>query len=343
MSRNSQLHKENQKPIKTIQQEENLTTLNEEDSLKSESNLKETEDVKTGLDWFKLLQLLVGLATVATAILGWRTLIEMQTERNNAYQPDIVIQPVIFEGGQVGSDDMDLSKDYVFINNATAEPGLWYAGNTYRDEKQRLKELGDPDNLLLEDTQLLFFETPYLLLKNIGQGTAKNVQVTFSMDWLSNAVEQLNSDYYDEHNYTITIDGSHYFDYYTLPEDTYPYDFLAAFEVGEENIIHCSYISPDEDSIKITLPHSWPEMIAVLFAQETFDYMPARIENIIHLLHLPDLIINIKYTDLQGKPFNKDITIPWSVKYRLVDSVMPTKDRPYSFLFWTGFYEDYLR
>lgn len=340
MSKKNQENRDNEKQTEAFEQKENLGTLDIE-GLEKEGK---TENVKIGSVLFKCLKFLMGVATVATAILGWRTLIEMQTERDNAYRPVIVIGPAKFEGGQVGSVDLDPNREYVFINNLTSNPRLWYVG-ALRDGEYEEGNWGANDSPW-EDTRLLYLETPYLSLQNIGQGTAKDVEVTFSMEWLSNAVDLLNSDTEDEHIYTINISPSNdsFIDYVTSSEDDTPYDFLGAFEVGEKNIINCTYISPNEDPIKIMLPNSWAEMVTVILAQDTYRYMNVGTPDSGFIIkRLPDLIVTIKYKDIQGKSYEQKEIIPWEIKYRRVESIAPTEHGTLSLSFWTGFYEDYLK
>ena len=178
---------------------------------------------------FKVIEIVVALATVAATIVAWRTLIEMKTERDNAYRPDIVVAPKSFYGGYVGTDEIAPDKKYLYIRCNCKYPSLWCES--------------DPS----DSHDLMYLEAPFLTIKNIGQGTAKDITVTFDTDWMDDAIDVLNNNESDWHKYKkVSSDsGEEYFDIEYYEEGKIHSDNLLSVE---ENSVEITYITSGEGS-----------------------------------------------------------------------------------------------
>ena len=285
---------------------------------------------------FNWLRIVVNIATVITAIVALFTLIEMRIERNNAYKPEIVIKPDTFEGGENGTDELELDKQYIIINYSKEEPWLWYSGYSTGDVFQYSD---GPDESVLKDRNdqgYLYLEAPYLTLKNIGKGTAKNVSITFSTDWAKDMVISLND------NLRYYLDDNYQSRFYIINDDILcgfiGYDgTMRVAPIGELSI-YLSYISFDEEDIHIVLPEFMYALIATLFAKtaRAYDFGDSQVNE---ELQVPDLNVTIQYTDIQGKPYKHEEVIPWNAYYRSA----AFDNEKHKILLKTSFYDNYVR
>ena len=78
---------------------------------KQKETLSDEQNNRRIQNFLGVFQAIASIATVIMAVLAWRTLIEMQTERNNAYRPELVIMPSTFEGGIWDSYNKRLDED----------------------------------------------------------------------------------------------------------------------------------------------------------------------------------------------------------------------------------------
>ena len=271
------------------------------------------------------VQAIASFATGIMALFTLFTLLEMKTERDNAYRPDIVITPSIFEGGL----DKEDFKNYIYINYSDKDPAIY------------------PVDREMENARFVYLEKPYLTLKNIGQGAAKNVKVTFSTDWISSALEALNSNPSDEYTFFVDAiefgDPSYNFIDYSIPSEPDSHYFLST---DEETINSITYIAPDEESVNVVIPDNWCYLLAAFYNQgfrldgpSQRPYMGSEIE-----LDIPDLVITIEYSDIQGKKYkDKGITVPWTGHFTFMKTSADLDAEIESMHLWTGFYEDYVK
>lgn len=275
---------------------------------------------------FKSIEIVVALATVAATIVAWRTLIEMKTERDNAYRPDIVVAPKSFYGGYVGTDEIEPDKKYLFIRCDCYYPSLWCES--------------DPS----DNHHLMYLETPFLTIKNIGQGTAKDIKVTFDTDWMDDAIDVLNNNESDWHKYKkVSSDsGEDYFDIEYYDEGEIHSNHILSVE---ENSVEITYITAGEDKVVVPLPESWNEMLACLFGQRlNYSYFSGAYFGPVSVsLDIPDLKVTVEYLDMQGKEKEQKLIIPWSANYSYPENATLSNEILRQMQLRTGFYEDYIR
>lgn len=276
---------------------------------------------------FDVIQAFGAAATVVAALMAFWTLKEMQTERDNAYKPEIVVSPNTFEGGRLDVEDSQTDKKHVYINYNTSDPGSCYSE----------KPSGDSD--------YLFLEIPYLTLRNIGHGTAKDVQISFSPEWLESAVTELN-DLNDGYHYEIEIlnerSGEQMYQLHYSNKDGTRSFYLSE---SEDLIKKYTYISSDDATVNVALPEGWVKMLAVIYGRECWSSMIQTDPDGAGYLEaeIPNLEINIQYTDMQGKSLAYGDPVPWTAYYQYVISEDSTGRKPSSIHLQTHFYEDYTR
>lgn len=278
-------------------------------------------------DWLQrflsIVQALASIATILVAILTYFTLNEMQTERNNAFRPEIVVAPNSFEGGKIIEGKNLPDSKLMYINSGSFSPDFYYADS--------------PSN----DKDFLYLEIPYLTLKNIGQGTARDVQISFSKDWMEEVVEIMNHYYDGDFTFESGMDGDiEYFGLY-YPEADGDNDLYLSN--SDELVKRITYIPSDESTVIVPIPEDWKKMLAVLYGQAMYSkYWEDRdrvSSSLGFTLNIPDAVINITYSDMQGIPIEEEIVIPWTgqVDYRWLE------DETYqSIHLKTGFYEGYI-
>ena len=274
------------------------------------------------------------IATVMMAVLAARTLVEMQTERNNAYRPEIVIVQNTFEGGKVSLSETEISGNCTYFDPYASAPD-WILHPEYESIKD----------------EAYYFESPYLTLKNIGQGTAKDIKVTFLInDWLKRAVDCLNDS--DEGPFKFKELQSNSSDparnrsevFYSESEEDVPQVFIASNGITEKDYTNITYIESGEDAVDVALPKSWCKMLAVIYSlrmqlfasMETTDYATMHIG-------LPDLIITIQYSDMQGKQYKQEESIPWDAYCKYLHTTESAGDGNQPLYLWTNIYDDYIR
>ncbi len=270
-----------------------------------------------------VIQALASIATVFAAILALLTLNEMKTERDNTYRPGIVISPNIFEGGLEKEED----KEYIYINSSITEP---YISN-----------FDGPT----DETRYVYLEKPYLTLKNIGQGIAKDVKVTFPTEWIDNALTTLNDNPSDDYSFmtetdSITDEVSVSIEY--TPGDPETQFFLTN---KYDTIKNLTYIAPGDDSVNVALPDNWCLMIAAFFNQAIrlhgpYDRLMGRSVDI----KIPDLVVIIQFSDMQGNQHKpKRMVVPWTGHFTYTKTSALIDAEVESMHLWTGFFEDYIR
>ena len=291
-----------------------------------------------------LAQIVVAIATVYYAWLVYETLIEMQTERDNAYHPDMVVTSGMFEGSLVKEDETEIDeKKYMYIDYDSPNPAYCYEAY--------------PKLYNILTGTYLYLERPYLTLKNIGQGTAKDIRVTFSTDWLKKAIFQLNDNSLG-YKYGTHGGASRDFNERAFAEknvndfegktvyctvDGEDYHVMVAPE-EKKNI---QYIECD-GSVKILLPQYICNIYALYFYQNFKEN--SSLNKDLHTISanfaLPDLEISIEYYDMQGKEIDNQtgdgkLVIPWTANYEMRRSESDySKFKPINMK--TYFYEDFI-
>lgn len=256
------------------------------------------------------IQAIASIISLIAVILAWKTLNEMQTERNNAYRPEIVIAPNTFDGGYFDKNNKVVNDDYLYF----------YYGDIFHFEH----DFFNPNDLEQPD-DYLYLEKPYLTLKNIGQGTAKDVQVIFSTDWIEDVVTELNSfEGKDEYKIINMAQGIGILHSYGNPNE----GIVLPLSDGSDLTKSITYISSDDGSVNVTLPESWLKILAELYGktvqQSTLEPLipdstssrtikdKARLRTEIKL---PDPVVTIKYSDMQGIQYTQNETVPWTGYY----------------------------
>lgn len=283
------------------------------------NTVKEKPAKKT--DWFQIFigiaQILAALATVVYAGFAWKTLEEMKTERVNAYHPEIVVTPGFFEGGLVNEDKIEIDgNSYMYVDYISANPAYCYGTNP---------------NQLENENNCIFLEKPYLTIKNIGVGAAKDIRVTFSIDWLDKAIPQLNDNSFD-FKYSINEVAA----YSSVSEPAFAekreqherMGFLNCTVNGEDHTVtnveeitrQIQYIGCD-DSIKIMLPEHIYNILALYLYQNYKANLEMNRHRRSHqfstTFQIPDLEILIECYDMQGeKMVDKQLAIPWTTYYK---------------------------
>lgn len=273
--------------------------------------------------FLSIIQALASIATIVVAILTYLTLNEMQTERNNAYSPEIVVAPNTFEGGEIVEGKNLPDGKLMYINCMTQSPLLYYAEA--------------PD----DNTDLLYLEIPYLTLKNIGQGTAKDVQISFSKEWMKEVVEVLNRNYDVDYTFIGKIDGD--VEYFSLEYSWFDDNGVIDLPDSDELVKRITYIPADESSVIIQIPDGWKKMLAVLYGQAIrTEYREARDDEYNrtnYTLPIPDAIIRITYSDMQGVLKEDELVIPWTGEFNYQKLEEETSASTH---LKTGFYEGYI-
>ena len=273
-----------------------------------------------------IAQILASIAAVVAAAVAFSSLNEMQEERNNAYRPEIVVAPNTFEGGEIveGKDLPD--KKIMYIDQTSRSPDLFYVDNPS------------------DSIGYLYLEIPYLTLKNIGQGTARDVQISFSRDWMEEVVELLNR-YEDDSDYAFKIDADGSREYFRLDYSGLDGGNRLYLSSSDDLVKRFTYISADEASVNVPIPECWKRLFAVLYGQAIYtEYKPGVVHRGLsqapHELTIPDAIISITYSDMQGILREDEMVIPWTgqfYKRMLPEETVRTVHLK------TGFYEDYIR
>ncbi|SDL82284.1 hypothetical protein SAMN04487833_13324 [Sarcina sp. DSM 11001] len=272
------------------------------------NTVKEKPAKKT--DWFQIFvgiaQILAVIATVVYANFAWMTLNEMKTERDNAYHPEIVVTPGLFEGGLVSEDKIEIDgNSYMYVDYILANPAYCYGTNP---------------NQLVNENNCIFLEKPYLTIKNIGVGAAKDIRVTFSIDWLDKAILKLNDNSFD-FKYSIN-------EVTAYSEQHERKGFLNCTVNGEDHTVteveeitkQIQYMGCD-DSIKIMLPEHIYNILALYFYQNYKANLEINRQRGHHQFsipfHIPDLEILIECYDMQGEKMDdKQLAIPWTMYYK---------------------------
>ena len=290
------------------------------------------------------IQAIASIISLIAVILAWKTLNEMQTERNNVYRPEIVIAPNTFDGGYFDKNNKVVNDDYLYF----------YYGDIFHFEH----DFFNPNDLEQPD-DYLYLEKPYLTLKNIGQGTAKDVQVIFSTDWIEDVVTELNSfEGKDEYKIINIAQGIGILHSYGNPNE----GIVLPLSDGSDLTKSITYISSDDGSVNVTLPESWLKILAELYGktvqQSTLEPLipdstssrtikdKARLRTEIKL---PDPVVTIKYSDMQGIQYTQNETVPWTGYYDYesttakTDKGMEVITEKESAILHMGFFEDYIR
>ena len=292
-------------------------------------------------NWIQGFASIISICMLLVTLL---TLKEMQTERNNAYRPEIVIAPNTFDGGYFDKNNKVVNDDYLYF----------YYGDIFHFEH----DFFNPNDLEQPD-DYLYLEKPYLTLKNIGQGTAKDVQVIFSTDWIEDVVTELNSfEGKDEYKIINMAQGIGILHSYGNPNE----GIVLPLSDGSDLTKSITYISSDDGSVNVTLPESWLKILAELYGktvqQSTLEPLipdstssrtikdKARLRTEIKL---PDPVVTIKYSDMQGIQYTQNETVPWTGYYDYesttakTDKGMEVITEKESAILHMGFFEDYIR
>ena len=294
-------------------------------------NGREKPDHREASGFFQVFigmaQIFASIATVVAAVLALYTLKEMQIERNNAYRPEIVVTPAIFEGGAISEGEDLLNENVIYLDCQT--------------EHLDACCLDVPE----DSPGCLYLEIPYLTLKNIGQGTAKDVQISFSKDWLEDVAEVMSSSKYAYSIYTIE-DRNNIEQYYlecSGPDGDDGFNLIT----NEDMIKRITYIPADDETVNVAFPKCRVKMIAILFSRSIWEecqsyYVP--LGDIARTLDIPDPVISITYSDLQGIQTEGVLEIPWTGQYVYLIPAEPedTEIWKRSTRLKTGFYEDYI-
>lgn len=304
--------------------------------IRKRTNSKHKTPAKKIIKISDLIQIFIAIASFCAVFISMKTLQEMKIERDNTYLPDIVIEPKIFKGGFVGTSELKLDKDYVFIDYQQDEPSFWNKGNTIYDDNYLM--LYDSDDYKKEEdiSRLLYLEAPYLSLKNIGQGTAKNIKISFSFTSFDTIVKQLNYNSKDsKYTYYSIIDNDKYLIHYTFPGYQLPTPIvLAEVDLSDRFM---SYLEPGTGSYQMMLPEGWYVLLASLIGQEIHNIkddggLGGRKERLVS-----ELVINLEYYDLQGKKHTKNEYIPCILYYRYANTTSLNGENKELYI-WTSFY-----
>ena len=305
--------------------------------MKSENHDKLKKNSNKFQIFLSIVQVLASMATIAVAFLTFFTLREMQTERDSAYRPEIVVMRNLFEGGEAGSSDSEISGKRIYFDPYTLGPP-WI--------------LRSKDALSKND--VFYFETPYLTLKNIGQGTAKDIKVTVHIDdWVKNAVVLLNnfSDLgifeFEECEPSDTSPQARFHVLYRESMDENPSVCISSYEELEKENTKITYITSGADTVNVSLPDSLCKMLAVFYVSDIqiFTLIPkVKIPPDAEMsVEIPDLVITIQYADMQGKQYKQEETIPIVAYCKYVHTTTPSGEEEDSLHLCTGIYEDYIR
>ncbi len=275
-----------------------------------------------------LAQIVASLAAVGATVLALFTLDEMQNQRNNAYKPELVVSPSIFEGGLASPDEYPIDGKYIFIYHQIDEPRWCYSET--------------PPDII----DCLYLEVPHLTFRNIGLGTAKDIQITFSLDWIEQVAEELSS--IDDYNYSVNTlrtrnGGKELVLSYDNPDSERIGSWIPLSD-GEDLITKITYIAAEESSVNVALPESWIKALTVLYSRSIYKMTNSGNNSAMFRIEIPDPIINVKYLDIQGNDNPKgDLEIPWTGYVSYLNKFNSDNESEESTYLMTSFYEDYIK
>ena len=312
-----------------------------------------------------IAQITASLAAVVATVLSLFTLLEVRTERENAYRPEIVVEPKMFEGGEDSKRQLVDGKTYMFIDCEQSDPMSWFAGTTpgfHHDHPsgKRSWTTWTEDNTSTRQN-LLYLEVPYLSLRNIGQGTAKDVQVTFLADSVIEEFVELNhnseifnensADFYEFWVYWPTsndITGPAEENQFQIYTDRDYYNDLnaRALLAGANTDVKITYIASD-DPVLVNIPETWCRMLAVSYALRIRSFLASNMREdgngIGFHAQLPDLRVIIQYSDIQGIQYKQEESISWDIQFDYNKTTDPDVDEDWTRSLRTDFYFDYMR
>lgn len=198
------------------------------------------------------------ITSLLAFVISFLTLQEMQTERDNAYLPDLYFQSV------VAGVSWDSS-------------GPCYSAS-----------FDEASSQILTNLQISYIdEPPVLKIANMGIGKAKNIEIDWlhrqNVDALLNYLYSIN----DESEFTLveTDIGFH------MKSKTVNY---ITSEPGQQRIL---YLLNDDETDFMSLPREYWECIRQIF-YESYNHNSGYVA-----LNIPNLILSISYTDVQGKQY----------------------------------------
>lgn len=323
-----------QESVPNTNDSKRVVSLNEVNNGEDAKPEKKQHAIKWLPDLIKSLEALAWIGTAFTCVIALFTLLEMKAERNNAYRPDIVVSPGIFEGGLVNTDEFREAGKYMYINPESSDPISSYGKSPTKNEN------------------CLYLEKPYLTLTNIGNGTAKDIQVTFHTDWLEGMVDQLNR-IGDGYKYEMEIEYRKYGGvnsvilYYSNDDSSADEPMFLYLSYEKELSANITYIKSDDSTVRVALPRGYNELLAIIYGRQVRKNALNNKNGTTGIqLLIPDLVITVQYLDLQGVRYTQEISIPWTGYYqksRFKSSSSDERDEETEVYLWTGFYEDYIR
>ncbi|MFR3879025.1 MAG: hypothetical protein ACLUFZ_06525 [Oscillospiraceae bacterium] len=239
----------------------------------------------------KIINLLVSIATVLSVLLTYFTLSEMKEERESAYRPDIQFNSV--EYVVQTSADMELFSE---VNNCPV-----YTSDQYGNADIHFK-------LNLE-------------ARNIGVGTAKNVQISITKESSFKAIEEFNEQStYCDMMYNEGIHG------YLMEYSNKTYALLLQFEKTDK----FPYILPNAEEVcNYELPDVYYCLINAMRIEHQNIYYDPFSESIM----IPDIEVKIVFSDVQGVQYEEKGFIHtekgWSFKggQSLVVTILPSESK----------------
>ena len=318
---------EEEKPEKQIQETKEPESASDSTEI-SNGNVVTKPVLKERTDTLQLFvglaQIVASLAAVVAAVLALYTLREMQIERNNAYRPEIVVVPNTFEGSEIVEGE-DIPDGKIMYIDQSLKSSFFF----YREYPR--------DNI-----DLLYLQIPYLTLKNIGQGTARDIQISFPIDWVEEAVKVLNHQA-DDGDYTFKSENDEGLDYFSLYYSGPDGDDWSYLTNSDDLVKRITYISAEEESVNVPIPGCWTRVLAELYGQAIYNRHRSRggngLSKVINELVIPDPVINITYSDMQGLSIEEELVIPWTGQF---SHLMSSGETDSLWHLRTGFYEDYL-
>lgn len=217
----------------------------------------------------EIIELLSLIATVLSAVVCILTLNEMQIERNKAYEPHIVLSPMLLS---VDTEETEIYGEDVSEGGFTS---------TYGHVESKMDICHTSISTFQQDFTNYIFEIPAF---NIGDGTCYDLTCTYSYE---SHLELLN--FCESYNGFST----------KIPPTGFTKD-----EYEEYHKIHIPFVlSQAEETSAFDLPSTYMWFLSELQHNDIYR------DDLFILNEFPQILMDIEYKDIQGREFKQSIKL----------------------------------
>lgn len=256
----------------------------------------------------KVSKYLPKLFEIATILLTFLTLKEMQVERNLAYQPNIIMNDTLLVI-DTGLAEIDGESVTEYINKY----------------KYAVDEISNKNNINVENVCLSdMYQREYYIpikIRNIGVGVCKNFSCVFNQksciqwmqDWENNDLLLVNKDSgtnfictpIDEGNYFVVLASGDVLNIPSVDSDNITSSSTRSFMItNKDEVIYENVLLPNgEYEYRISLPYNYTRFLRLIMDYPIYENMKEQ------LSELAPIFISLQYTDVQGKEYNQEAEI----------------------------------